>query len=150
MSKIYNSYKNGVDRTWYDSSNIRYSECDDLENSLKNLRITFKDGRTYEYKDIDVNEYIMFRESSSQGQAFNKLIKKYACTKLDNKDLNFLDKELSELTESPKMQISIYSNKIIILSSNNNEEFAFNDLEELDKKLIEINKIIKDELNINL
>ena len=38
MSKIFNLYtvKNGkdVDRTWYQSSNIKYSECIDNDNSL--------------------------------------------------------------------------------------------------------------------
>ena len=32
MSKIYNVYENKLDRTWYQSSNILYSECDDKEN----------------------------------------------------------------------------------------------------------------------
>ena len=46
MSKTYNVYENKLDRTWYQSSNILYSECDDKENELKTLRIVFKNGRT--------------------------------------------------------------------------------------------------------
>ena len=42
MSKIYNLYENDLDRTWYDSSNVLYSECDDVTDGLKVLRVTFK------------------------------------------------------------------------------------------------------------
>ena len=54
MGKIYKLYENKLERAWYDSSNIVYSECDDIENELKVVRITFKDGRTYRYEGVDV------------------------------------------------------------------------------------------------
>lgn len=84
MSKIYNKYENDVDKTWYHSSNIIYSECDDKENELKTVRIFFSTGRVYEYKGVKVNDYLMFRESSSQGQALNKYIKTYECERLED------------------------------------------------------------------
>ena len=46
---IYRDYnqETRLDRIWYDSSNILYSECDDKLNELKTLRVTFKNGATY-------------------------------------------------------------------------------------------------------
>lgn len=89
MSKVYNLYENDVDRTWYDSSNVVYSECDDITDGLKVLRIYFKSGRVYQYVDVDVNDYLLFREDSSQGKALSKIIKKYACSRLE--DVNVED-----------------------------------------------------------
>lgn len=99
MSKIINYYnnKNHIDKTWYDSSNVIYSECDDIQNEMKNVRITFKDGSTYEYHDVNVNDYVMFREDSSQGKSINKYIKKYEFEKIDKKDVNELNEELESL-----------------------------------------------------
>lgn len=101
MSKILNYYndKTNIDKVWYDSSNVLYSECDDIENDYKNLRLTFKNGLTYEYKNVDVNDYVMFREDVSQGKALNRLIKKYECEKLDKLDVDKLNEELNELKQ---------------------------------------------------
>ena len=99
MSKIYNLYENDLDTAWYDSSNIIYSECDDVTDGLKVLRVTFKNGSTYQYKDVDVNDYLLFRENESQGKALNKFIKKYAYEKLDDKDVKEIQETLDKLIE---------------------------------------------------
>ena len=75
-----------VDHVWYDSSNVLYSECDDLVDSFKTVRVTFKNGDTYQYKDVDVNDYVMFETGgadASNGKAFYKYIRKYDFVKLD-------------------------------------------------------------------
>ncbi|MBO6262082.1 MAG: KTSC domain-containing protein [Bacilli bacterium] len=102
MSKIFSLYtksKNGndVDRVWYQSSNIKYSECDDKDNSLKTLRVVFNNGTQYEYKDVNVNQYLLFRDAPSQGKALNEYIKSkgYEYEKLENADLATLDGELT-------------------------------------------------------
>lgn len=101
MSKIFNFYtKNSdgidVDRTWYQSSNVNYSECLDYDNKLKTLRIVFNNGTQYEYKDVDSMQYLLFREDASQGKALNKFIKgnKYEFKKLDNVDVQEINDEL--------------------------------------------------------
>ena len=99
MSKIYNLYENEVDKTWYDSSNVIYSECDDVQDGLKVLRVTFKNGRTYKYSDVNVNDYLLFRESLSQGKALNKYIKQYANERVSDLDVEGLMEELKKLTE---------------------------------------------------
>ena len=80
-----------VDRIWYTSSNILYSECDDKVDDLKELRITFKNGETYAYKDVDVNDYVLFAHGgidASNGKAFWKIIRpKYEAEKIGKKTL---------------------------------------------------------------
>ena len=97
--KIWNLYENEVDKTWYDSSNILYSECDDLKDSLKVVRITFLNGRVYKYIDVDVNDYLMFREATSQGKAFNTYIRKYQCERLEDTNVDSIKEKMNETME---------------------------------------------------
>ena len=102
MSKVFNLYTkdsdgNDIDRTWYQSSNIKYSECVDHDNELKTLRVVFNNAAQYEYKNVDVSQYLLFRDSESQGKALNQHIKSkdYSYEKLENADLVTLDGELT-------------------------------------------------------
>jgi hypothetical protein len=97
MSKIKSLYENNLDKVWYNSSNILYSECDDIENGYKIVRVTFKNGRTYQYYDVNVNDYLMFREDLSQGTAFNKYIKKYKCERIGDSSVEYIQDELKKL-----------------------------------------------------
>ena len=47
MSKIFHKYDNVIDKTWYESSNILYSECDESNTTKKTLRIIFNNGKMY-------------------------------------------------------------------------------------------------------
>lgn len=102
MGKIKSYYNNGIDKVWYDSSNILYSECDDNVNQLKTLRIVFKNGRTYEYYGVDVNDYLLFRENASQGKALNQYIKKYKYEKISDANLLKIEEELQDLMNTDK------------------------------------------------
>ena len=100
MSKIFGYYKEdengvGLDRYWFDSSNVKYCECVDKEGEKKTLRVVFNNGSQYEYTGIDVGHYLLFREDASQGKALNKFIKgnKYEFRKLDDRDLSLLTEE---------------------------------------------------------
>jgi hypothetical protein len=97
--KILNLYENSLDRSWYDSSNILYSECDDNENALKTLRIVFKNGRQYRYDEVNVNDYLLFREDVSQGKAFNKFIRKYKSERIEDADEHALNEERERILE---------------------------------------------------
>lgn len=96
MSKIFNFYAENVDYTWYQSSNVKYSECIDYDNALKTLRITFNNGSTYQYDNVNVNDYLLFRENASQGKAFQMYIKQkgYAYSKINGRNIAELDDEL--------------------------------------------------------
>ena len=103
MSKIFGYYLEGpdgvgLDKAWYDSSNVKYSECVDKEGELKTIRVVFNNGSQYEYKGVDVSDYMLLREDTSQGKALNKYIKgkKYEYARLDDRDIEKLDDELRE------------------------------------------------------
>lgn len=102
MSKIFDLYTkdkdgNDISKTWYQSSNIKYSECVDYDNQPKTLRVVFNNGTQYEYKNVDVNNFLLFRDAPSQGKALNEYIKAkgYEYEKLENADLATLDGELT-------------------------------------------------------
>lgn len=100
MSKIINYYNNNLDKCWYNSSNVLYSECDDNENELKTLRVVFKNGKTYEYKNVNVNDYLLFREDISQGKALNRIIKKYDCNLISPLNIDEINNELKKHLEN--------------------------------------------------
>ena len=93
--------ENHIDRVWYDSSSILYSECEDKENDYKTLKIVFKGGSTYVYYEVDVQDYVMFIHGGldgSNGKALNKYIKpKCDYEKLPNTDLERLNELLEKL-----------------------------------------------------
>lgn len=89
----FNRYVNQEDHVWYDSSNIVYSKCYDTQASLnKTVKIVFKGGRTYVYRDVDANDYLLFKQSESSGQGFNKWIKKYNAVRIADTDIDSLTK----------------------------------------------------------
>lgn len=110
MSKIYNHYENDLDRAWYNSSNVLYSECDDIDGGLKQVRVTFSSGKTYWYKNVDVNDYLLFREDVSQGKALSKFIKKYECERLEDKNV---DDIINALNECQNQKESLSADELI-------------------------------------
>ena len=65
---VFNRYVNQEDHTWYDSSNVVYSKCYDTQSTkFKTLKIVFKGGRTYLYKDVDADLYLQFKNAQSNG-----------------------------------------------------------------------------------
>ena len=95
MSKLFNYYADDVDKTWYNSSNIKYSECIDKDGELKTLNIVFSNGTQYQYVGLTVQDYLLFRDSDSQGKALNKYIKAkgYEFKKLDDANLDDINNE---------------------------------------------------------
>lgn len=96
MSKIFGYYSDNVDYSWYDSSNVLYSECIDTDEERKILKVVFSNGSQYEYKNVPVMDYLVFREDASQGKALNRIIKggKYPYEKLENANTELLKEEL--------------------------------------------------------
>ncbi len=123
MSKIFGFYKEGsdgvgIDKCWFDSSNVKYCECVDKENERKTLRVVFNNGSQYEYKGVDVNHYLMFREDPSQGKALNKYIKgnKYDYEKLEDKDVALLTEEC-DYRQSGGLFVTTCDGKLLITNS---------------------------------
>jgi hypothetical protein len=99
-----------IDRVWYNSSNILFSECEDKENDYKTLRVVFKNGAQYVYKNVDVKDYILFVHGGtdgSNGKALNSMIKpKYEYEKLENRDLVELENLRLSLVEKKKQLLA--------------------------------------------
>lgn len=103
--KIYSKYENGQEFCWYDSSNTLFSKCYDNPGDLKVVKIIFKNGSTYLYKNIDVSDYIAFRDAESNGHAFFKHIKKYNATRIQDTDLGKLEEMKNKfMNESQGLQ----------------------------------------------
>lgn len=103
LLREYNEEKR-LDRVWYDSSSVFYSECEDGDTAKKVLRVVFKNGSTYQYSDVDVNDYVMFIAGgvdNSNGKALNEFVKKKKCpyVRLDNADKEKLINEMNEIKE---------------------------------------------------
>lgn len=110
LKRDYNQEKK-LDRAWYSSSNIIYSECDDHENDYKTLRVTFKNGACYEYYKVSVQDYLMFMHGGldgSNGKALNKFVKanQYEYKRINDRDLNLINEELEKLIKNPENNIS--------------------------------------------
>lgn len=102
MGKIFGYYKksddgNDLDRCWYDSSNIFYSECLDRENEKKQLKVVFKNGSQYVYKDVNVSDYLLMREDVSTGKGLNKYVKGrgYEYERIEDANIAILEEELN-------------------------------------------------------
>lgn len=119
MAINFNKYIDGKDHTWYDSSNVIYSVCYDNSSEEKTVKIIFKNGRTYLYKNIDVNDYISFKMSESQGKAVNQyIIKKYKGVRLADTTTEELDELKNQLMDTNKMLEETKTNLSYHLSVN--------------------------------
>lgn len=85
--------ENGVVECLIDSSNVLLSEYNRPERTLK---ITFKAGTQYLYKDVIERDYIRFEVSESQGSVFNKTMGKYEFDKLGKIDTSELLEQIKE------------------------------------------------------
>tara|TARA_B100001057_G_scaffold40583_1_gene36427 strand:- start:174 stop:473 length:300 start_codon:yes stop_codon:yes gene_type:complete len=94
MAVIKKTEKDGIVECLIDSSNILHSEYDKSKNTLK---LTFKSGTRYVYKNIINRDYVRFEVSESQGSVFNKTMTKYDYNKLislTEEDLLVLKEEI--------------------------------------------------------
>lgn len=139
MSKLLNVYRNDIDKAWYDSSNILYSECDDKENELKEVRVVFKNGTQYKYKDVNVHDYLMFREDASQGKALNKFIKQkgYEYEKMENVNLDEIAEELKFRSDGG-IYVEWNDNGLEIVNGNGNSLMKYED--SVDESMAEYTK----------
>lgn len=97
-----------IEYCWYDnSSNIVMSWCEDIEDDYKELYVLFQGNRLYHYKKVDVRHYTAFKVGGldgSIGKALNQYIikEKYEYEKLDNFDLNKIEKKKQEVMEKQR------------------------------------------------
>ena len=65
-----------MDIAWFDSSHIYYAECDESDTQFKTVRVIFKNGAIYQYEQVKVFDWTMFKNAESQGKKLNELFKK--------------------------------------------------------------------------
>ena len=100
--------KTRTDKVWYESSNVVFSKF--VENEFDNngqLYVTFKNGATYHYKDVDmVTDYLLFKSGgidNSQGKTLNKQIKgKYPYERVADENVELLMEELARVNKKEK------------------------------------------------
>ena len=113
MAIVYNRYVNSEDHTWYDSTSVAYSLCYDNAETTKTLKVVFKQGRTYLYKDVDVNDYLMFKNSESSGKGVSQyIVKKYKPLRMQDTDLVELEKLKEEFINDGKITDETFTNLI--------------------------------------
>lgn len=116
--RIYNKYENGIDHNWYLSSNIIYSQCYD-KGSGKSLKLVFKGGRTYLYMGVSMEDYVLFRDADSTGEAANKyIVKKYKSVRLEDVDIQELEKMRDEFMNDDKQINDTIGNLIYHIEAN--------------------------------
>lgn len=115
---VFNKYVNSRDYTWYDSSNVVYSECIDTNEAFKTLKMVFKGGRQYIYHNVDPSDYLMFRNAESNGKAFSTYIKKYECQRLPDITMEELDEKRKEFEEDNKVTEEAFTNLAYLLEMN--------------------------------
>lgn len=91
-----------VDRVWYESSNVIYSEFyeHDVDN-FGELYIVFKGGKRYLYKNVSYMNYLYFKNAvfneGSSGKALNEyIIKNYKGEKVDDASIEDIVGRLNE------------------------------------------------------
>lgn len=115
---VFNKYVNSRDYTWYDSSNVVYSECIDTNEAFKTLKMVFKGGRQYIYHNVDPSDYLMFRNAESNGKAFSTYIKKYECQRLPDITMEELDEKRKGFEEDNKVTEEAFTNLAYLLEMN--------------------------------
>lgn len=85
--------EDGIIECLIDSTNILLSEYD---KNNKTMKITFKSGIQYLYKDMLYRDYLRFEVSESQGSVFNKTMKNYLFDKLDKVDTTPILEQIKE------------------------------------------------------
>ena len=111
MAIVYNKYNNNRDHTWYDSSNVLYSVCYDTNEKDKVLKVVFKQGRTYLYKNVDVNDYLLVRNAESHGKSVNEfIVKKYKGIRLPDTSQETLDSLREEFINENKLTEEAFTN----------------------------------------
>lgn len=103
LYKFYNA-ESLTEKAWYDSSMFYYTEFTEDPNENKgDLTVTFKNGGTYKYFDVKMEDYVLLiagSTESSHGKALNKHIKpNYKFEKLENRSISELENELNELNK---------------------------------------------------
>ena len=142
--KIYDE-KTKTQKVWYDSTMFVYTKAIEHENENKvDLYVTFKNGWTYKYKDVKMEDYILLLsgfEQSSHGKTLNRVIKpNYEFERCDNMNVDDLWQEYYKLKNEEDNKSEDVSKTYFISGHRDitEEEFEINYQEVLNNIVSEI------------
>lgn len=144
LKKFYDEVKK-EQKAWYDSSMFCFTRAVEHENAnLVDLYVTFKNGWTYKYKDVKIEDYILLLsgfEQSSHGKTLNKVIKpNYEFERVDNMDTNNIWEEYNDIVKKEKEE-EIDITKTYFISGHRDitdNEFELNYQEALNELVSEV------------
>ena len=132
-------------KVWYDSTMFCFTKAVEHENSNHvDLYVTFKNGWTYKYKDVKMEDYVLLLsgfEQSSHGKTLNKVIKpNYEFERLDNRDVDKIWNEYYRLQAEEQQKQNDISITYFISGHRDitDEEFEFNYQEALNNIVSEV------------
>ena len=134
-----------TEKAWYDSTMFCFTKATEHPDAnLVDLVVTFKNGWTYKYKDVRLEDYVLLIsgfEQSSHGKTLNKVIKpKYEFERLDNVKTDDIWEEYYKLrAEEDQKQNDI--SKTYFISGHRDitdEEFEFKYQEALNNIVSEV------------
>ena len=142
---------NVKDKAWFESSNIVYGECDESDTQYKTVRITFKNGATYQYEDVLVADWVTFKNAESQGKALNEHFKKagYKYQRIEDANLELLEEEYATRSGNNfLLRVDKDKNLLTLLDNKDNEKYSMpfpgNEITQSIKELLEsINYVVK-------
>lgn len=115
----YYDEENKKDYCFFESNSPLWgSVCDDNEDDFKTLTVIFRDkdntNRIYRYYNINVNDYILFKNDTSNGKGINKFIinKGYKSEKLTDYDLTDIKEMYHTLSGEIMEEKSVPNNTV--------------------------------------
>jgi len=116
---------------WVDSTMIYYTKMVENDDNTGSLYVTFKNGATYCYKEVTLEDYILFMgggNDASQGKTLNKIIKpKYSVEKCENVSIDSLEQRLSDLLTFERDDYNIIANTYFIYGPDSITESEYYD-----------------------
>ena len=104
LKKVYNE-ETKTEKAWFDSTMFFYTKAVEYDDrNCVDLYVTFKNGATYKYKEVSLEDYVLLvagGTDASQGKTLNKIIKpKYEFERVEDMSIQLLTEELDELKRS--------------------------------------------------
>lgn len=144
IKKFYDADKK-EEKAWYDSTMFCFTRAvEHPDANLVELYVTFKNGWTYLYKNVKLEDYVLLIsgfEQTSHGKTLNKVIKpNYEFERLDNLNVDDIWSEYYKIENEEKEKKEDISKTYFISGHRDisNEEFELNYQEALNNIVSEV------------
>lgn len=112
LKKIYNE-ETKTEKAWFDSSMFYYTKAIEYDDrNCVDLYVTFKNGATYKYKEVLLEDYVLLIAGGtdvSQGKTLNKVIKgKYEFERVADESIQQLREEYDKVCQKTNEKWKTY------------------------------------------